>query len=93
MDKDKVYYVYIVQCSDGSYYTGQTDNLELRILEHNGGRKGGARYTLSHRPVTLKHYEIYETRNEALKREAEIKKMPKAEKEVVISNGNRPDDI
>ena len=87
MSFHSTYYVYIVQCSDGSYYTGQTDNLELRIKEHNGeGKKPGAKYTRAKRPVVLKHFEKYSTRSEALKREAEIKKMDRAEKEVIIKN-------
>lgn len=87
------YYVYIVECSDGSYYTGQTDNLEIRIKEHNGELKGGARYTSGRRPVKLMHFEEYETRNEAMKREAEIKKMDRPEKEVIILTGNKPPDV
>ena len=83
----------MVQCSDGSYYTGQTDNLNLRIKEHNGELKGGAKYTRGKGPVILKHFEEYETRSEALKREAEIKKMDRAEKEVIILNGNKSLDI
>ncbi len=88
------YYVYIVECVDKSFYTGSTDNLDVRINEHNGkGSKKGARYTSGRRPVVLKHFEEYETRSEALKREAEIKKMDRAEKEVIILNGNKPPDV
>lgn len=87
------YYVYIVECNDKSLYTGITDNLDLRIKEHNGELKGGAKYTRSKRPVKLVHFEAYETRSKAAKREHEIKKMDHAEKEVLILNDNRPDDI
>lgn len=84
------YYVYIVKCSDKSYYTGQTDNLENRIKEHNGELSGGAKYTRGRGPVILKHFEGFLTRGEALKREAEIKKLTRAEKEVIIQTGDRP---
>jgi putative endonuclease len=78
------FYVYIVKCNDGSYYTGYTDNLELRLKEHNGELVGGAKYTLSHRPVELVYSEPFQNRGDAMKREAEIKKMTHREKEIVI---------
>ena len=67
MSLNSPYYVYIIKCSDQTYYTGQTDNLETRIKEHNGLLKGGAKYTRGKGPVVLKHFEEYETRSEALK--------------------------
>lgn len=83
-----------MQCSDNTFYTGSTDNLDLRINEHNGkGPKQGAKYTSGRRPVKLVHFEAYETRSKALKREHEIKKMDKTEKEVLIQSNNIPDDI
>ena len=78
---DKSFFVYIVKCSDNSYYTGIATNLEKRIKEHNGQLKGGAKYTKGKGPVVLKHFEKFETRGQALKREAEIKKLKKTEKE------------
>lgn len=78
------YFVYIVRCSDNSLYTGIATNLEKRIKEHNGQLKGGARYTRGKGPVILKHFEKYNTRSQALKREAEIKKMQKSEKEKLL---------
>jgi putative endonuclease len=93
MNKISVYYVYILECSDGSYYTGQTKNLEIRIKEHNGHLKGGAKYTRGRAPVILKHSEQYSTRGEALKREAEIKKMDRKGKKVIIQLGNKTSDI
>lgn len=81
------FYTYIVRCIDKSLYTGITDNLEMRLKEHNGELRGGAKYTRSKRPVYLVHYEIFETRVDAAKREREIKKMDRAEKEVVIARG------
>ncbi|MEK7160235.1 MAG: GIY-YIG nuclease family protein [Patescibacteria group bacterium] len=78
------YHVYILECSDRSFYTGITDNLELRLKEHNGELVGGAKYTRSRRPVKLRHFEPFETRQEAEKREREVKKMSRAEKEIII---------
>lgn len=75
-----IYYTYIVECSDGSLYTGIAINLEKRIKEHNGQLKGGAKYTRGKGPVILKHFEKYNTRSQALKREAEIKKMQTSKK-------------
>lgn len=74
----KMHYVYILQCADGTLYTGWTTNLEKRIKNHND--KKGAKYTRSRTPVSLYYYEEYETKNEALKREAEIKRMPRCKK-------------
>lgn len=82
---EKSFFVYIVKCSDNSYYTGIATNLEKRIKEHNGLLKGGAKYTRGKGPVVLKHFEKFETRSQALKREAEIKKMERAEKQALIS--------
>ena len=91
-NKHPAYYTYIVRCADNSLYTGITDNLELRLREHNGQLKGGAKYTRAKRPVYYVHFEEYSTRKEAAAREREIKKMDKAEKEVLILRYNKPDN-
>lgn len=65
-------YVYIVQCSSGTLYTGITSNVRKRIEQHNGLRWGGAFHTKMHRPVFLQHIERYSTRGEASSREKEI---------------------
>ena len=75
-------YVYILECSDSSLYTGWTNNLEERIKAHNDGR--GAKYTKSRRPVRLVYHEEFETKSEALSREAKIKKMTRKEKLMLI---------
>lgn len=80
-----IYYTYIVECSDDSYYTGIATNLEKRIKEHNGESKGGAKYTRGKGPVILKHFEKYKTRSQALKREAEIKKLQRSEKQALFT--------
>lgn len=71
-------YVYILRCSDGTLYTGWTNNLEKRLEAHNHGE--GAKYTRSRRPVELVYSQAFVTRSEAMSREAAIKKMTRAEK-------------
>ena len=73
-----MHYVYILKCADGTLYTGWTTNLENRIKAHNS--KKGAKYTRSRTPVELFYNEEFETKSEALKREAAIKKMSRADK-------------
>ena len=71
-------YTYIVRCSDGSLYTGWTNDLEKRIKAHNEGK--GAKYTKSRRPVELVYYEAFEKKEEAMSREWAIKQMTRQEK-------------
>lgn len=73
-----MFYVYIVQCRDGTLYTGTAKDIEARIDQHNQGK--GARYTRGRQPVTLVYFEPFETRGEALRRENEIKKWPRSRK-------------
>lgn len=80
-------YTYIVKCSDGSLYTGWTNNLEDRLQAHNEGR--GAKYTRSRRPVELVYYESVETKEEALRREYAIKQMDRAHKLKLIEGQRR----
>lgn len=70
--------VYMVQCSDGSLYTGFTTNLHRRVAEHNAGK--GARYTRSHRPVTLLVSWSFPTKGDALRAEHMIKRLPRSQK-------------
>ena len=79
-----VFYVYILECADGTLYTGWTNNLDKRVAAHNAGR--GARYTRMHRPVKLVYWENYATRSLAQRREAAIKRMRRAAKLGLISN-------
>ena len=72
------YYVYILRCGDGSLYTGYTDDVARRLSVHQSGR--GAKYTRSHLPVELAHQEELPDKSAALRREAEIKKMTRAQK-------------
>lgn len=77
-------YTYILRCSDGTFYTGWTNNLDKRIRVHNAGN--GAKYTKARRPVTLAYYEEFATKNEAMKREAQIKKLSHKQKAVLINS-------
>ncbi len=81
-------YVYIVECSDKTFYTGSTGNIEKRIQEHNSG-KSGAKYTRGRRPVKLVYVEPCSTPSVALKREAEIKRLSRAQKAVLIAKSKR----
>ena len=67
-----LYITYILECADGSFYVGCTNNLEKRIKQHNES-KCGAHYTKIRRPVILKYSEEFKTLKEARRREAEIK--------------------
>ena len=75
-------YTYIVKCSDNTLYTGWTNNLEKRIKTHNAGK--GAKYTKSRLPVTLVYYETFQTKEEAMRREWEIKQLTREEKKKLI---------
>ena len=71
-------YTYLLRCADGTLYCGWTNHLKKRVEAHNAGK--GAKYTKSRRPVILVYYEEYETKSEALRREAAIKKLSRQEK-------------
>ena len=71
-------YTYMVKCADGTLYTGWTNDLEKRLEAHNSGK--GAKYTRGRGPVTLVYSETLSTKEEALHRECEIKKMTKTAK-------------
>ena len=76
--------VYILRCADGTLYTGVAMDLPRRVAEHNGRGARGAKYTRGRRPVRLAYKETAATRSDALKREAAIKKLPRAEKESLV---------
>lgn len=71
-------YVYILECSDNTFYTGWTTDIEKRLKAHNDGK--GARYTRGRLPVKLIYTETLESKGAALKREAAIKKLSRQEK-------------
>jgi|UniRef100_UPI00404824C0 putative endonuclease len=70
--------VYLLECSDGSYYAGITNRLEHRLSAHNSGQ--GARYTRSRLPVSLLATQAHPDRSEASKAEAKLKRLPRAMK-------------
>lgn len=79
---DKSWGVYIVRCSDDSFYTGATNDVEARLIKHNSGK--GAAYTRTRRPVKLLYEELGMTRSEALIREAQIKSLPRGKKKILV---------
>ncbi|MFC1843971.1 GIY-YIG nuclease family protein [Thermodesulfobacteriota bacterium] len=86
MDKNSIHWhVYMVRCSDGTLYTGITNDLEKRIEAHNSG-KDGARYTRSRRPVSLVYSEEAGSKSEAASLEYRIKKLTRAKKDMLVKN-------
>ncbi len=80
-------YTYMLRCGDGSLYTGWTNDLEKRVRTHSEGR--GGKYTRSRLPVKLAYYEEYETKEDAMHREWEIKQLTRAQKERLINCWSR----
>jgi putative endonuclease len=78
-------YVYILECGDGTLYTGYTTDVGRRVTEHNAGE--GAKYTAGRRPVTLRYVEFHSSRSAAMSREHEIKSLTRTQKERLL-----PDD-
>ena len=88
----KMYYTYILKCSDKTLYCGYTNDLEKRVDTHNKGE--GAKYTASRLPVRLVYFEEFPTRSLAMKRECQIKKLTRGEKLKLIGeneNGTQHD--
>jgi len=84
MNTASLYTIYILRCNDGTLYTGITNDLNKRLLEHNTSPKG-AKYTYSRRPVGLVYQEPSSGRSAALKREIVIKKMSRIQKKILIA--------
>ena len=80
-------FTYILRCSDGTYYTGWTNDLDKRIASHNDG--SGSKYTRVRRPVELVYAEAFGTKQEAMRREWEIKKMRRGDKQKLIDAAER----
>lgn len=74
--------MYVVECADGTYYTGYTTDVERRVAEHNAGT--GARYTRGRGPVEVVHTEAYDTQSEAMQREYAIKQLRRRQKERLV---------
>lgn len=81
----KFYYVYILKCSDDSYYVGFTSDLNKRLLEHNEGFHSDS-YTFKRRPVVLTWYQEFSEPNQAIYFEKKIKKWSRAKKEALIND-------
>ncbi len=82
-------YTYLVKCADNTLYCGWTNHLEKRIEAHNQGK--GAKYTKSRRPVELVYYESYPTKEEAMRREVQIKKLSRKDKLFLIKDSGSQD--
>ncbi|MEA4814516.1 MAG: GIY-YIG nuclease family protein [Oscillospiraceae bacterium] len=78
-----MYFVYILRCGDGTLYTGSTNDVEKRVAAHNAGR--GAKYTKPRLPVAVVYREDAADKGAALRREAEIKRLKRAEKLALIA--------
>jgi putative endonuclease len=76
------HHVYVLECADGTFYTGYTTDVERRVAEHDAGE--GAKYTRGRTPVELVHSESFEKRSAAMSREHEIKQFSRARKERLI---------
>ena len=76
-------YTYIVRCADGTFYTGWTTDVERRVKCHNDGK--GAKYTRPRLSVELVYFEVFETKEEAMRREAAIKKLSRERKELLVA--------
>ena len=80
----RLWWVYIVECVDNTYYTGITPDINKRIEKHNSGV--GAKYTKFRKPVKLLYYEKHENRSQATKKEIQIKKLTHNQKKELINN-------
>lgn len=81
-EADGQHYVYVVECSDGTYYTGYTTDVERRVTEHNDGV--GAKYTRGRGPVEVVHVEAFDTQSKAMQREHVIKQLRRPAKERLV---------
>lgn len=82
---DGDHFVYIVECDDGTFYTGYTTDVERRVEEHNAGV--GARYTRGRTPVEVIYTEAYASKSEAMSREYAIKQLRRRQKERLVDGG------
>lgn len=77
-----MWFVYVLLCQDGSLYTGASNNLEKRFLDHQNGK--GGHYTRSHKPIKLIYSQQLPTKSDALKRESQIKSWSKVKKITIL---------
>ncbi len=76
--------MYVLECADGTYYTGYTTDVNRRVAEHDAG--DGAKYTRGRTPVSLVHVETYDSRSAAMSREHEVKTFSRARKERLVAS-------
>jgi putative endonuclease len=79
-----MFFVYMLQCNDGTYYVGSTNNLERRVHNHNTS-KAGAHYTKIRRPVALVYHEQCDTYADARKREGQLKRLTRLQKSALLT--------
>jgi len=84
-EPEAAWFLYLIRCKDGALYTGITTNVDRRFAEHQSGK--GAKYLRGKAPLTLVFQQKIGSRSAALKAEASIKKLPKADKETIINSG------
>ncbi|MBM7610079.1 putative endonuclease [Lysinibacillus composti] len=82
MEKKDKHIFYVLECADSSLYAGYTNNLEKRVEAHNAGK--GAKYTRAHRPVECVYYEMFDTKQEAMRAEYAFKQLKRKEKLIYI---------
>ncbi|WP_049942762.1 MULTISPECIES: GIY-YIG nuclease family protein [Haloarcula] len=85
------YHVYVLRCSDNTFYTGYTTDVERRVREHDAG--DGAKYTRGRTPVELIHVEPFDSQSEAMSREYEIKQYSRAQKERLVESSDAEADF
>lgn len=91
MEKKSKHLFYVLECRDGSFYAGYTNNLEKRVRVHNEGK--GAKYTRAKLPVHCIYHETYETKREAMQAEYQFKRLNRKQKEIHIRKGSGLDEI
>nr|WP_206043075.1 MULTISPECIES: GIY-YIG nuclease family protein [Haloferax] len=84
MNHSLVHFVYVIECNDGSLYTGYTTDVERRVAEHDAGE--GAKYTRGRTPVELVHVEEFDSKSAAMSREYEIKQLRRREKQRLVES-------
>jgi putative endonuclease len=90
METNNEHFFYVLECCDGSYYAGYTNNLENRIQKHNSG--SGAKYTRARKPVTLIFHKGFESKSEALKAEYSFKRLNRKQKDEFLKMADEEKD-
>lgn len=89
--KAEEHFFYVLECKDGSYYAGYTNDLTKRVAVHNEGK--GAKYTRGKRPVKCIYFETYDTKREAMQVEYKFKQLVRKQKEAYIAKGSENVEI